>query len=85
MTRVLIVDDDPKFRSYVAKGLAAHGIESLVAEGAGQALAELEACRGSPPDMALLDVMMPVITSYSIHYTKLYDFRRHRVLSFIGK
>lgn len=59
MTRVLIVDDDPKFRSYVAQGLETHGIEGLAAADAAGALALLEGRREQPPDLALLDVMMP--------------------------
>jgi len=66
MTRVLIVDDDPKFRSYVAKGLLAQGLEALVAADADEALRLLDTDGGPPPDMALLDVMMPGRTGWEL-------------------
>jgi CheY-like chemotaxis protein len=41
MTRILIVDDDPKLRSVLQRGLAGHGIESEVASSGDEALALL--------------------------------------------
>jgi len=58
MTRVLLVDDDPKLLSYVAKGLTAQGMECLVAADAEEALSLLAQPGLSMPDVALLDVMM---------------------------
>jgi len=66
MTRILIVDDDPKLRSYVAKGLAAQGLESLVAADAAEALRLLEQPPGPTPDLALLDVMMGEVSGWDL-------------------
>ena len=57
--KILIVDDDPKLRGFVAKGLAEHGIESLSAGDGGEAQRVLAAAGPVKPDLILLDVMMP--------------------------
>lgn len=57
--KILIVDDDPKLRGFVAKGLEAHGIESVSASDGAEALAVLERSISDRPDLILLDVMMP--------------------------
>ena len=57
--QVLIVDDDPKLRAYVAEGLAACGIASRAVAGADEALALLQDDAAPTPDVVLLDVMMP--------------------------
>lgn len=59
MLRVLIADDHPLFRMGLAYALKAQGFE-VVAE-AGDGCAALEACRTFQPDVALLDVKMPVM------------------------
>jgi two-component system OmpR family response regulator len=56
--KILIVDDDPKLRGFVAKGLETHGIQSLSASDGNEALAVLDAA-SERPDLILLDVMMP--------------------------
>jgi DNA-binding response OmpR family regulator len=56
--KILIVDDDPKLRGFVAKGLEASGHASSSASDGNEALAVLEAAAESP-DLILLDVMMP--------------------------
>ena len=65
MTRILIVDDDPKFRGYVAKGLAAQGLETLTAGSAEEAL-DLLGAGGPRPDVALLDVMMGGLSGWEL-------------------
>jgi two-component system OmpR family response regulator len=55
--KILIVDDDPKLRGFVAKGLEANGIASVSASDGNEAMAVLDA--GERPDVVLLDVMMP--------------------------
>jgi DNA-binding response OmpR family regulator len=57
--KILIVDDDPKLRGFVAKGLAEHGIESLSAGDGNEAQRVLAAAGPIKPDLILLDVMMP--------------------------
>jgi DNA-binding response OmpR family regulator len=56
--KILIVDDDPKLRGFVAKGLEANGHASVSASDGNEALAVLDAA-SEPPDLILLDVMMP--------------------------
>jgi DNA-binding response OmpR family regulator len=57
--KILIVDDDPKLRTYVAKGLSEHGIESLSASDGDEAQRVLATAGAVKPDLILLDVMMP--------------------------
>ena len=59
MLSVLIADDHPLFRMGLAYALKAQGFE-VVAEAA-DGLAALSACRTFQPDVALLDVKMPVL------------------------
>ena len=56
MTTILVVDDDPKIRSVLSRGLRFEGYTVQVAEDGTQALqlARLEA-----PDLVVLDVMLP--------------------------
>ena len=63
--RLLVVDDDPKFRSYVSTGLAESGIDSVTA---GDPAAALEVLRTDKHgfDLILLDVMMPVKTGWDL-------------------
>jgi excisionase family DNA binding protein len=61
--RVLIVDDDAKLREYVRVNLEAEGY--LVRE-AGSAEEGLEALEEEPPDLILLDVMMPQVDGWEM-------------------
>src|SRR5688572_3569075 len=63
--RLLVVDDDPKFRSYISTGLAESGIDSVTA---GDPAAALEVLRNDKQgfDLILLDVMMPVKTGWDL-------------------
>lgn len=54
--RVLIVDDEERFRITLRKLLAARGVEAQASGSAEEALAELAA---KPYDIVLLDVRMP--------------------------
>ena len=57
--RLLVVDDDPKFRGYISRGLVEHGIQCEVAESAEVALELLGRVPPGTFDLALLDVMLP--------------------------
>ncbi len=60
---VLIVDDDPVFRDYVANLFARAGLEANVIGRGEEALA---LAREDPPELAILDVCLPDISGYEI-------------------
>ena len=62
--RVLIVDDERDVTTYVATALRAHGFEALVANSVedGQRL-----LTSDPPDLVLLDIMMPRESGLSMY------------------
>jgi excisionase family DNA binding protein len=60
---VLIVDDDPKLREYIRVNLEAEG---YVVREAGSAEEGLEALDEEPPDLILLDVMMPQVDGWEM-------------------
>jgi DNA-binding response OmpR family regulator len=65
---VLLVDDDPKFRSFACSGLQESGFECTAAANAQEALAALEA-RGDDAgsfDAILLDIMMPGMSGWDL-------------------
>ena len=56
MPAILVVDDDPHIRSAVSRGLRFEGYDVQVAADGAQAL---ESARVEPPDLVVLDVMLP--------------------------
>jgi two-component system, OmpR family, response regulator VanR len=58
---ILIADDDPDILSLVTLGLERSGYEVI---GAGDGEQALAAAIARPPDLALLDVMMPKLDGY---------------------
>ena len=60
---VLIVDDDPGFREYVAKLFARAGVE---ADAVGRGEEALALAREDPPDLVVLDVCLPDVSGYEI-------------------
>lgn len=59
MARIVVADDDADIRDLVVFKLVQSGHDVVpVADGA----AAVEACREQTPDLAVLDVMMPVMT-----------------------
>jgi two-component system response regulator MprA len=54
--RLLYADDDPDIVSFVKRGLTYEGYE---VDTAADGLAALEKARANPPDLVILDVMMP--------------------------
>jgi DNA-binding response OmpR family regulator len=63
VSRVLVVDDDPDIRLLLRLELAAEGHE--IAE-AGDGEAALAALAELPPDILLLDMMMPVLDGWAV-------------------
>jgi excisionase family DNA binding protein len=61
--RVLIVDDDPALRRYVRASLESEGYTVREAGSAEEGLAALEE---EPPDLILLDVMMPKVDGWEM-------------------
>ena len=60
---VLIVDDDPRIREFVRVNLEMDGFAVREAGNADEGLAALEA---EPPDLILLDVMMPQVDGWEM-------------------
>lgn len=63
MTRVLIADDDPDILELVRFKLEGAGFEVVTAVDGEAALAE---ARRQPPDLAVLDVMMPKMSGIEV-------------------
>ncbi len=63
MTTVLIVDDDPDIRELIAFKLRALG---FTIEAAADGEAALAAALAAPPDLILLDVMMPKMSGHDV-------------------
>ena len=61
--KILVVDDQPKNVKLLADILAVKGYEVATAESGAAALAQM---KSAPPDMVLLDVMMPGINGYEV-------------------
>ena len=59
--RMLVVDDDPRSRKLLEGFLLADGYEVRTAPDGPSALTMV---REDPPDVVLLDVMMPLMTGY---------------------
>ena len=64
MTNVLIIDDEPKNRQLLRRFLAASGDYAIREAGSGEQ--GLAAARESPPDLVILDVMMPGMDGYEV-------------------
>lgn len=62
-TRVLVVDDDPKIRAVVRRGLAYEGYR-VVEAGSGEE--GLEKAREHLPDLVVLDIMLPGIDGLEV-------------------
>jgi len=61
--RILIVDDQPLNRQLIEVLLSREGFELLMASGGEEALAIVA---DAPPDIILLDVMMPGMSGYEV-------------------
>jgi DNA-binding response OmpR family regulator len=63
MTYVLVADDDPDIRELVVFKLENSGLRVCAA---GNGRAALDAALANPPDLAVLDVMMPGLTGLEV-------------------
>lgn len=72
--RILVVEDDLYIREAVRELLESEGYSVIHAENGARALAELEAMR-QPPDLILLDLMMPVKDGFQFRNEQLADAR----------
>lgn len=60
---VLVVDDDPDMRAFLARLLGAEGMSARTVADGEAALASIAA---TPPDLVLLDVMLPGVDGFTI-------------------
>jgi two-component system copper resistance phosphate regulon response regulator CusR len=63
MTRILIVEDEPRIASFVSRGLESAGYETVLVEDGAEALAA--ALRGDA-DLVLLDVGLPTMDGFEV-------------------
>lgn len=61
--KILIVDDDPKYRAFVARGLTESG---MICTAAADGEAALAAIRAESFDLVLLDVMLPGLQGWDV-------------------
>ncbi len=61
--RILVVDDDPDILQFVRMNIELEGFEAETAEGG---MAALDAAKARPPDLVLLDVMMPEMDGLTV-------------------
>jgi CheY-like chemotaxis protein len=74
--RILIVDDSDEVVAFYSEVLEAHGYEYTVARNGKEGL---EAMRNSPPDLVLLDVMMPRKSGVSVFQQMKLDPRLEKI------
>lgn len=81
LSRILIVDDDPLVLQGLANWLALEpGFQISVAMGGRSALEQLD--RHCPPDLILLDILMPDLTGYEVltHLRQIWSARELPIL-----
>jgi CheY-like chemotaxis protein len=62
--RILCIEDDPEMIELIQLILERRG---FIVEGAGGGKAGLEAIRAAPPDLVLLDLMMPDLDGWDVY------------------
>ncbi|HEX2910444.1 MAG TPA: response regulator transcription factor [Chloroflexia bacterium] len=63
MKRILVVDDEPQITEFLRRGLTYKGFEVIAADTGEQAL---DTARDCPPDLVVLDVMLPDLSGYEV-------------------
>ncbi len=66
MSEVLVVDDDPSVREILVLYLSQAGFEVRTAE---EGHAAMESAHARPPDLVLLDIMLPGLDGYDVYRT----------------
>ena len=61
--RILVIEDEPKISSLIKRGLIYEGYDANVADNGEQGL---ELARESPPDLVILDLMLPGIDGFEV-------------------
>lgn len=61
--KILVVEDEPEFRDAIRMRLESAGYDVIEAA---DGLAALELARKSPPDLILLDIMLPKLDGYKV-------------------
>ena len=61
--RILLIEDDPSIREVTAIGLGAAGFAVVTAE---DGVVGLERFRAEPPDLVLLDILLPRLDGYEV-------------------
>jgi CheY-like chemotaxis protein len=74
---VLIVEDDADLREMMAQLLSLEGYRTETASNGREALTYLE--RGDPPDVILLDLMMPIMDGWEFRRRQVQDPHLSRV------
>jgi len=62
-TRVLVVDDEAANRTWLTRILEPAGFHVIIASGGREAI---EIAKAEPPDLVLLDLMMPDVTGFDV-------------------
>jgi CheY-like chemotaxis protein len=79
MPRILIVDDDPDIVETLRYALEREG---FAVQSAVDGLEALAAARDAPPDLMLLDVMLPGANGYEVARFLKQDMREGRIAAF---
>lgn len=82
MKKVLVVDDDPYILMSIEFLMRKNGFEVMVARNGTEAL---EYIHNQPPDLILLDIMMPDVDGYSIcRQIKASEELKHIIVVFLS-